>query len=72
VKGGLGGVGEADLAQSFSHMSYVVCVSRPNRNGMCNGSGAKQDWTGINWPRMLYPIAESHGGEILATSFLLL
>lgn len=51
-------------------MSYVVCVSRPGRNRMCNGSGAEQDWTGINWLRKLYPVEESRR-EILATPFLL-
>lgn len=40
-------------------MSYVVCVSRPGRNRMCNGSGAEQDWTGINWLRKSSPVEES-------------
>lgn len=37
MKGGLGGT------NLFSHMSYVVCMSRPSRSKMCNGSSAKQD-----------------------------
>lgn len=44
-------------------MSYVVCVSRPSRNRMCNGSGTEQDWTGINWLKKLYPVEESHEGD---------
>ena len=34
------GVGGASsfASRSFSHVSYVVCVSKPGRNRMCNGS----------------------------------
>lgn len=50
-------------------MSPVVRVSRPGRKAVCNGSGAEQDWTGINWLRELDP-AEEGRGEVLATPFL--
>lgn len=35
-----GGLGSTNL---FSHKSYVVCMSRPSRSRMCNGSSTKQD-----------------------------
>lgn len=39
---------------------------------MCNGSGAEQDRTGMNWLRKeLYPTEESHG-ETFGTPFLCL
>ena len=65
------GVGGASwfASRSFSHLSYVVCVSRPGRNRLCNGSGAEQGRTGINWLRRSYPVEESRG-ETRATPFL--
>ena len=30
---------------------------------MCNGSGAEQDWTGINWLRKSYPVEEKPQGD---------
>lgn len=69
VEGGLEGVGGDDLQIGCFPMSCGVCARRPSRRRLCNGSGAEQDPTGMNWLRKLYPTEESHG-EILATLFL--